>query len=68
LVDTPSSLSKWPKLSTSASRGRLPSVSLSAVSSAQGSKVSALFFAPLMWMSPSRRLPPWIQMLSMVAL
>ena len=64
LVETPSWLSRWPKLSTSASRGRLPSVSGSSVSSAHGSRVSAAFLAPEMGIFPSRRLPPWIQMLS----
>src|SRR5204862_4612835 len=49
---------------TSARRGRFPSVSDSSVSKAQGSRVSALFFAPLIWMSPFSALPPLIQMLS----
>ena len=35
-VETPSWLSRWPKVSTSASRGRLVSVSFSSVRSAQG--------------------------------
>ena len=64
LVETPSWLSRWPKLSTSASRGRLPSVSLSSVRSAQGSSASAAFLAPEIGILPSRRLPPLIQMLS----
>ena len=68
VVETPSWLRRWPKLSTSARRGKLPSVSFSSVSSAQGSRVSALFFALEIWISPSRRFPPWIQMLSTAAL
>ena len=45
-VEAPSWLSRCPKLSTSASRGRLRSVSGSSVSSAHGISVSAAFFAP----------------------
>ena len=63
-VDAPSPLSRCEKLSTSARRGRLPSVSFSSVSSAQGSRVSALFLAPLIGILPSRRLPPVMRMLS----
>ena len=40
-VETPSWLSRWPNVSTSARRGRLASVSFSSVSSAHGSNVSA---------------------------
>ena len=56
VVETPSWLSRWPKLSTSASRGRLRRVSGSSVSSAQGIRVSAAFFAPEIGMRPVKRL------------
>ena len=64
VVDTPSWLSRCPKLSTSASRGRLRSVSGSSVSSAHGSKVSAAFFAPEIGILPWSGLPPLMMILS----
>jgi hypothetical protein len=46
VVDTPNWFIRCWNPSMSASRGRLRSVSGSSVSSAQGSRVSAAFFAP----------------------
>src|SRR3546814_7360536 len=51
-----------PKLSTSARRGRLRSVTGSSVSSAHGISVSAAFLAPEMGRRPWRRLPPRMRM------
>jgi hypothetical protein len=68
MVEQPNWLSRCPKLSTSARRGRLRSVSGSSVRSAQGSSVSALFFAPEIGMVPLRRLPPRMRILSMSGL
>ena len=39
-----------------------------AKNSAQGSSVSAEFFAPEMGMVPERRLPPWMMILSILAI
>jgi hypothetical protein len=58
VVETPSWLSKWPKLSTSASRGRFRRVRGSSVSRAQGSRVNAAFFAPEIGILPLSGLPP----------
>src|SRR5688572_27346786 len=65
VVETPSWLSRWPKLSTSASRGRFLSVSGSSVRSAQGRRVRAAFLAPEMGILPSSLFPPRMTILSM---
>ena len=50
--------------SMSARRGRLRRVSGSSVRRAQGSRVSAAFFAPEIWMVPESGLPPRMMILS----
>jgi hypothetical protein len=67
VVDAPNWLSRCWNPSMSARRGRFRRVSGSSVSSAQGSRVSAAFFAPEIGMVPERRLPPWMMILSIGA-
>ena len=58
VVETPWLLSRWPKVSTSARRGRFLSVSGSSLSSAHGISVSAAFLAPEIWILPDSGRPP----------
>ena len=67
VVEMPNWFSRCWNPSISASRGRLRSVSGSSVKSAQGSSVSAEFFAPEIGIVPDRRLPPSMMILSMTA-
>jgi hypothetical protein len=63
-VDVPNWFIRCWKPSISARRGRLRRVTGSSVSSAQGSSVSAAFFAPETGTVPERRLPPRMMILS----